>query len=111
MPADVHITLDVGAAAKTYHVLWNFPDEFENVIIYLGDFHLFQENVGIMEQFVSGSGFEDEVYRESYVADIFQMRWNDYWAYLLDSLCIHQSCILSQQNCLRISVIPTNVKP
>ena len=55
-----HLTLDVGAAAKTYHVLWNFTDEFENVIIHLGDF---QENFGIMGQFVSGSGFEDIVHQ------------------------------------------------
>ena len=30
-----------------------------------------------MGQFVSGSGFEDKVYQESYMADIFQSRWND----------------------------------
>ena len=110
MPAYVLLTRDVSAAAKTYHVLWNLPDEFENVIIYLGDFYLFQENFGIMGQFTSGSRFEDKVYQESYVADIFQMRWNDYWAYLSDSLWIHQSCILFQHNCLSISVIHTNLK-
>ena len=66
----VHLTLDVGAAAKTYHVLWNFPDEFENDIIHLGDLHLFQENFGIMGQFVSGSGFEDIVHQASLCAGI-----------------------------------------
>ena len=40
----VHLTLDVGAAAKhNYHVLWNFTNQFENVIIHLGDFHLFYD--------------------------------------------------------------------
>lgn len=35
----VHLALDVAAAAKAYHVLWNFPDEFNNVIFLLGNFH------------------------------------------------------------------------
>ena len=38
-----HITIDGGAASKFYHVIWNNPEEFKNVIIHLGDFHGLQE--------------------------------------------------------------------
>ena len=37
------ITIDGGAASKFYHVIWNNPEEFKNVIIHLGDFHGLQE--------------------------------------------------------------------
>ena len=39
----VHMTLDVGVAAKAFHATWNYAEEFNNVIIHLGDFHLFQK--------------------------------------------------------------------
>lgn len=39
------ITVDVGAAAKFYRVLWNNPEEFDKVLTHLGDFH------GMMEFF------------------------------------------------------------
>ena len=34
-----HITVDAGAAAKFYHIIWNKPVEFNDVLIHLGDFH------------------------------------------------------------------------
>ena len=34
-----HITVDAGAAAKFYHVVWNNPEEFKRFVINLGDFH------------------------------------------------------------------------
>ena len=34
-----HITVDAGAAAKFYQVLWNNESEFKNVLIHLGDLH------------------------------------------------------------------------
>ena len=34
-----HITVDAGAAAKFYHVIWNNPAEFHNILIHLEDFH------------------------------------------------------------------------
>ena len=64
----VHVTLDVGAACKAYHVLWNCPEQFSNIIIHLGDFHLFQEMFGIIGQFVSGSGFEDVIFQAALCA-------------------------------------------
>lgn len=59
----VHLTLDVGAVAKAFQVVWNFPEEYKNVIIHIGDFHLMQENFGIMGQLISNSGFEDIVFQ------------------------------------------------
>ena len=29
-----HIVLDCGAAIKAYHVLWNNPDRFKNIVIF-----------------------------------------------------------------------------
>ena len=58
-----HITLDCGAAIKAYHVLWNNPDRFKNVILHLGDFHSMQALFGVIGSYVSGSGFEDVVYQ------------------------------------------------
>ena len=59
----VHLTLDVGAAAKSYQTIWNFPDIFANVVVHLGDFHLMQENFSIIGQLVRDSGFEDIVFQ------------------------------------------------
>ena len=33
-----HITVDAGAAAKFYHIIWNNSVGFKDVFIYLGDF-------------------------------------------------------------------------
>ena len=40
-----HISVDAGAAQKFYHVVWNNPSEFGDVIIHLGDFHAMMEFV------------------------------------------------------------------
>ncbi|XP_065053916.1 uncharacterized protein LOC135682802 [Rhopilema esculentum] len=58
-----HITVDAGAAMKFYHVLWNNPDEFNDVFIHLGDFHASMEFFGTIGKFVTGSGFEEIVYQ------------------------------------------------
>lgn len=58
-----HITTDAGAAAKFFHVLWNYPAEFKNVIIHLGDLHGFMEFFGIIGKIIQGSGFEEIVYQ------------------------------------------------
>lgn len=59
----VHIVTDVGAASKFYHVVWNNPNEFKNVIIHLGDMHAFMENFAVVGKFVDGSGFEEIVFQ------------------------------------------------
>ena len=43
-----HVTLDVGAAIKAYHVIWNCQEEWKNVIIHLGNFHGFLAFYGII---------------------------------------------------------------
>ena len=58
-----NITVDAGAAAKFYQVVWNNPIEFKNVIIHLGDMHGFMEFFGNIGKAVTGSGFEDIIYQ------------------------------------------------
>ena len=58
-----YITVDAGAAAKFFHVVWNNPVEFRRVLIHLGDFHGMLELFSIIGKAVQGSGFEDIVYQ------------------------------------------------
>ena len=58
-----HSTLDVGAAVKTFHVIWNDKDRWSNIIIHLGDFHDFMAFFGSIERFVTSSGFEEIIYQ------------------------------------------------
>ena len=50
-----HITVDGGAAMKFFHVVWNNPDEFNNVLIHFGDFHAMMEFFNTTGKFVAGS--------------------------------------------------------
>ena len=59
-----HITVDAGAPAKFYHIIWNNPVEFNDVLIHLGDFHGMMEFFSIIGKIIQGSGFEDIVYQE-----------------------------------------------
>ena len=58
-----HITVDAGAAAKFYHVVWNNSTEFKNVLIHLGDFHTMMQFFCIIGKIITGSGFEETVYQ------------------------------------------------
>ena len=58
-----HITLDVGAAIKAYHVIWNNPQAWADIIIHLGDFHAMMAFFCDISCFVSGSGFEDILFQ------------------------------------------------
>ncbi len=58
-----HITVDAGAAQKFFHVLWNNPTEFQNIIIHLGDFHVMMAIFGTIGKLIGGSGFEEIVYQ------------------------------------------------
>eukprot|EP00112_Aurelia_sp_Birch-Aquarium-sp1_P008666 Seg1960.8 transcript_id=Seg1960.8/GoldUCD/mRNA.D3Y31 product="GTPase-activating protein and VPS9 domain-containing protein 1" protein_id=Seg1960.8/GoldUCD/D3Y31 len=58
-----HITVDAGAAAKFYHIIWNNPKDFENVLIHLGDFHGMMEFFSVIGKIIKGSGFEEIVYQ------------------------------------------------
>ena len=58
-----HITFDVGAAIKGYHLIWNEPELWKNIIIHLGDFHSFMAFFGVIGKFIAGSGFEEIIYQ------------------------------------------------
>ena len=58
-----HKTLNVGAAMKAYHIVWNCQEKQENVIIHLGDFHDFLAFLKIIRKYVKCSGFKDVVYQ------------------------------------------------
>ena len=58
-----NMRLDVGAAIKAFHVVWNDKDLWSNITIHLGDFHAFMAFFGSIGKFVTGSGFEEIVYQ------------------------------------------------
>eukprot|EP00794_Sanderia_malayensis_P002595 gene2595-3007_t len=58
-----HITVDAGAAAKFYHIIWNNPTDFENVLIHLGDFHGMMEFFSVIGKIIKESGLEEIVYQ------------------------------------------------
>ena len=58
-----HITLDVGAAIKAFHVVWNRPDAWADIIIHLGDFLAMMAFFRVVGRFVEGSGFEDVLFQ------------------------------------------------
>ena len=42
----IKMTLDVGAYVNAYRVLYNYPEKFSKLILYLGDFLLMKEVFG-----------------------------------------------------------------
>ena len=59
----VNVTLDVGPAINAYKLLWKYSQQFSNVIIHLGDFHMMKENFKVLGLLVQSSGFEEIVYQ------------------------------------------------
>ena len=59
-----HITLDVGAAIKAFHVVWNNKNRWSNIVIHLGDFYAFIAFFGSIGKLANGSGFEEIVYQD-----------------------------------------------
>ena len=53
-----HITVNVGAAKKSYKAICIIPDEFKDVILYLGDFHDFMHFLVIVENFLVTVGLK-----------------------------------------------------
>ena len=49
-----HITFDLGAAMKAYHVIWNKPELWKDIIMTF---------FAIIGKFVSGSGFEEVIFQ------------------------------------------------
>lgn len=58
-----HITLDVGAAIKSYHVIWNNSVALSDIVLHLGDFHAMIAFFGVIGCFVTGSRFEDVLFQ------------------------------------------------
>ena len=52
----VNITLDVGAAINSYKFMWSNQQYFQNVVVYLDDFHFMKENFQV--SFVTEEKFE-----------------------------------------------------
>ena len=65
-----HINIDGGAAMQFFHVVWNNPDEFNNVLIHLGDFHAMMKFFSTIGKFVAGSGFEEVVYQAGFCTSV-----------------------------------------
>ena len=66
----MYITVDVGIAEKQCKVIQNNTDEFKDVIIHLGDFHVFILFFSNSGKFVTNSGFEENVFRMCSVGGI-----------------------------------------
>ena len=62
-----NITFDIGAAMNAFKVLWNNPEKFSNIVIHLGDFHQMKEVFAIIGKLISGSGFEDIIFKLVFV--------------------------------------------
>ena len=54
-----YIVMDVGAAIKAYHVVWNNPDLWSDILIHLGDFHAMMILFSAIGNNLAISGFED----------------------------------------------------
>ena len=57
-----HITVNVGAEEKCYKAICINPDEFKDIILYLGDFHDFMHFFSNCKKFLSNSRFEEILY-------------------------------------------------
>ena len=58
-----HITFDVGAAIKAFHVIWNRPTFWSDIVIHLGDFHAMMPFFAVIGRLISGSGFEEILFQ------------------------------------------------
>ena len=61
-----HITVDAEVAAKFYHIIWNNPVKFNDILIHPGDFHGMMEFFSIIGKIIQGSSFEDIVYQAGF---------------------------------------------
>ena len=48
----VHVIINVGAAIKAYHLIWNDPERWKRIIIHLGDFPSFMAFFGVIGKFI-----------------------------------------------------------
>ena len=61
----VHEIMDLGAAIKSYHLIWNDTERWKRIIIQLGDLNSFMAFSGVTGKFIVGSGFEEIVYQSN----------------------------------------------
>ena len=47
----VNIARDVGAALNVFKLLWNGVEQYQNVLIHLGDFHFMKENFQVLHAY------------------------------------------------------------
>ena len=59
----VNVSLDVGAAINANKLLQKCSQQFSNVIIHPGDFHMIKENFKIVVLLLQSSGFEEILYQ------------------------------------------------
>jgi len=52
------VTFDLAMAKIAYNIVWDMPDEFKNVIIHLGGFHIMCSYMGVLGKMMTGTGFE-----------------------------------------------------
>ena len=62
----VNVSLGIGAAINAFKCVWNFPDKFNIVLIYLDNFHFIKENFGVIAKLIAGLGFQDVVFQSEY---------------------------------------------
>ena len=55
--------MDVGAAIKAYHVVWNNPDLWSDILIHLGDFHAMIILFSAIGNYLAVNGFEEMVFQ------------------------------------------------
>ena len=61
-----HITLDAGAAIKAFHVIWNRPSCWRDIIIHLGDFHAMMAFFAVIGRLISNSGFKEVLFQSGH---------------------------------------------
>ena len=57
----VNVTLDAGVVIIAYRVIWNYPEQFANVLLHFKDFHFMKENFKVGK--LSFLGFHSDVFR------------------------------------------------
>lgn len=53
------ITFDLAVVMKAYSIIWQNPEEFQNILVRIGVFHTICSYLGVLGKMMSGSGFED----------------------------------------------------
>ena len=51
----LNITLDVGTTLNAFKFLWNGVEQYQNILIHLGDFHFMTENFQVSHVYKNNS--------------------------------------------------------